>query len=457
MKRIERTPSQRKFLPLCALAVGLLAGGFSASVAQAQTGGKFYGVWWDGSSEHFVNVDPVSGNHTSLAVIPGVKWVDGTFRIFDPDSGLYAFVGGGATSAMSYQIVDAATGTVVQTVPRTDNLKNPVYDPGTGMVYGSWWSDSSITTVPDTLHGADSANFASHNHLRGTEYFTALNPRTGARTDTPIPGALYVAASSQFLDTDSGRYVVQMTDTAGVQGYYVIDVATGNLIARMPLAIKLDFPVYNPVLKAVHGLWWSDSTVRGFDSLGRPKPLMPPDIKGTEYFLTIRPDSSVTMVELPGVKWIANFNRALDTDSGRYVFTGQEATGGTRYYVIDVATGAILSKNLQAGNVLHLVYAPHRSVSYASVVGTRPAASGNLPAAWNLRKTSSGMELTFANPGGKAHVFELLDLNGKTVLRREGIRSGSVAIETAGLRGGIHFFRLRGAGAVVAAGKLRIE
>jgi hypothetical protein len=432
---------------LSSLAFALVA---LTGTAQAQTGGKFYGVWWDGSSEHFVNVEPFSGNHTSLAVVPGVNWVDGSFRIFDPDSGLYAFVGGGTTSAMSYQIIDAGTGAVVSTFPRNDNLKNPMYDPGTGMIYGTWWSDSSIT-VYDSVHNI------SKKVLKGTEFFTALNPRTGARTDTPIPGALYVATSSQFLDTDSGRYVVQMTDTANVQGYYVIDVNTGNLIARMPLAIKLDFPVYNPVLKAVHGLWWSDSTVREFDSLGRPKPIMPAQIKGTEYFLTIRPDSSVTMVELPGVKWIANLNRALDTDSGRYVFTGREATGGTRYYVIDVNTGAILSNNLQAGNVLHLVYAPFRSISYASVVGVRPMPSASPAAAWNFRKTSSGMVLTFSNAAGTPHSFELLDLNGKTLLHREGIRSGSVTIESEGLRNGMHLFRLTNGKGLVAAGKIRVE
>jgi hypothetical protein len=432
---------------LSALAFGMIA---TTGTAKAQIGGKYYGVWWDGSSEHFVTVDPFSGNHTSLAVVPDVKWVDGSFRIFDPDSGLYAFIGGAATSAMSYQIIDAGTGAVVTTFPRNDNLKNPAYDPGTGMIYGTWWSDSSVT-VYDSVHNI------TRNVLKGTEFFSALNPRTGARTDTPIPGALYVATSSQFLDTDSGRYVVQMTDTANVQGYYVIDVNTGNLIARMPLAIKLDFPVYNPVLKAVQGLWWSDSTVREFDSLGRPKPIMPAQIKGMEYFLTIRPDSSVTMVELPGVKWIANFNRALDTDSGRYVFTGREATGGTRYYVIDANSGAILANNLQAGNVLHLVYAPFRSTSYAAALGVRPTASQANPAAWNLRKTSSGMVLTFANATGTPHAFELLDLKGKTVLHREGIRTGSVTIETTGLRNGVHLFRLKNEKGLVAAGKLRIE
>jgi hypothetical protein len=431
---------------LSSLGIATLA---ATGTVHAQTGGKYYGVWWDGSSEHFVTVDPFSGNHNSLAVVPGVNWVDGSFRIFDPDSGLYAFVGGGTTSAMAYQIIDAGTGAVVRTFPRNDNLKNPTYDPGTGMIYGSWWSDSSIT-VYDSVHNI------SKNVLKGTEFFTALDPRTGARTDTPIPGALYVATSSQFLDTDSGRYVVQMIDTANVQSYYVIDVNTGALIARMPLAIKLDFPVYNPVLKAVHGLWWSDSTVREFDSLGRPKPIMPTQIKGTEYFLTIRPDSSITMVELPGVKWIANLNRALDTDSGRYVFTGREATGGTRYYVIDVNTGAILSNNLQAGNVLHLVYAPFRSTSY-SAVSVQPTTSPMNPAGWNLRKTSSGLVLTFANATGSPHAFDLLDLNGKTVLRREGIRSGSVTIETAGLKNGVHFFRLKNGNGLVATGKLRIE
>lgn len=444
---------QRNILKLftTAACVALLAG-----TAVAQTvGGKFYGVHWDGSQEHFVTLDPVTGVHTSLAVVPGVQWIDATFRVFDPDSGLFAFVGGGAGD-MKYQIIDAATGSVVQSFPRTDNLKNPMYDPGTGLLYGTWWSDSTPVLY-------DSLGRRIPMHHQGTEYFSAINPRTGARTDTPIPGVSSVVASSSFLDTDSGRYVFQGMSTGGPLSYYVIDVATGALVSQLPIDLRLDFPVYNPVLNVVHGLWWSDSTVRDtvrFDSLGRPVPPRPPVIKGTEYFVTVQPDSTITMVALPGVKYIANFNRALDTDSGRYVFTGSEDGGTIRYYVIDVATGAILSNTAASGRAVdHMVYAPHGSSSYGSVVSVARGAASARGTAWTLRQSAGKVELAFANPDGKPYAFALVDLSGKTVLRREGVRADRVSFATSGLKAGVYGFVLRGpqgdGGAI--AGKIMLK
>jgi hypothetical protein len=426
-----------------------LAGAASAHAL----GGKFYGVHWDGSQEHFVTLDPVTGVHTSLAVVPGVQWIDASFRVFDPDSGLFAFVGGGAGD-MKYQIIDAATGAVVQSFPRTDNLKNPMYNPGTGLLYGTWWSDSTPVLY-------DSLGRRLPVHHQGTEYFAIIDPRTGARTDTPIPGVSSIAASSAFLDTDSGRYVFQGMSTGGPLSYYVLDVTTGALVTQLPIDIRLDFPVYNPVLNAVHGLWWSDSTVRDtvrFDTLGRPVPPRPPVIKGTEYFVTVHQDSTVTMVELPGVKYIANLNRALDTDSGRYVFTGSENGGTIRYYVIDVATGAILSNTAASGRAVdHIVYAPLRSTSYGNVVSVTRGAAGARSAAWSMRQSGGMSELLFSNPDGKPHTFALVDLSGKTVLRREGIRTERVSFATGGLKPGVYGFILRGAQGGTTAGKIMLK
>jgi len=437
------------------IAAGVLALAVATPLS-AQTGGKFYGVHWDGSQEHFVTLDPVSGVHTSLAVVPGVQWIDATFRVFDPDSGLFSFIGGG-TNSMHYQVIDAATGAVLRTSPRNDNLKNPAYDPETGLLYGTWWSDSTVPTI-DTIimPGGDSISMKHPGRLKGTEYFSAINPRTGARTDTPIPGLLTIGAASHFFDSDSGRYVLYGTDTAGVKKYYIIDVASGAVIGTMPLDFRLDFPVYNPVTKQVHGLWWSDSTVREVDSLGRIVPLMPPQIKGAEYFVTINADSSVDMVELPGVKYIANFNRALDTDSGRYVFTGSENGSVIRYYVIDVATGAILSNTAAPGRqVDHIVYAPLHSSVYAYGNGVSVAAARSSQASnWSLRQVAGTAELAFANPMGQPHSFMLLDVAGKTVLRRDGLRTGRVSFATGGLNAGVYAFRLIGPAGATTNGKV---
>ncbi len=442
-----------KPMSLKATLAAFITAAFTLAPATASPGGKFYGVHWDGSQEHFVTLDPGTGVHTSLGVVPGVQWIDATFRVFAPDSGLFGFIGGGM-GGMNYQIIDVATGTVTHSFPRTDNLKNAMYDPGTGLLYGTWWSDST-----PVLH--DSLGHRLPVHHEGTEYFASINPLTGARTDTPIPDVQSIVASSQFLDTDSGRYVFQGMDRGGPLNVYVIDVATGSLLTKIPLAMRLDFPVYNPVLQAVHGLWWSDSTERdtlAFDTLGHPLPLQPPVLKGAEYFVTVHQDSTVTMVELPGVKYIANFNRTLDTDNGRYVFTGSENGGTIRYYVIDVATGAILSNAAASGRAVdHIVYAPLSSSTYTgNAVTLRPqAAYGGT--AWRLRQEAGSATLVFANPERVPHAFTLTDMNGKTLLHRDGVRAESLSFTTAGLKAGLYAFTLRNASGRVASGKIVLK
>jgi hypothetical protein len=350
---------------------------------------------------------------------------------------------------MKYHVLDAATGTIVSTFPRNDNLKNPVYDPGAGRVYGTWWSDSSVREY-------DSLGRATPVKLRGTDYCASIDPRTGVRIDVPIPGLLALGASSQFFDSDSGRYAFWGKDTANGDYYYVLDVNNGNVISRMPLADRLDFPVYNPVLGAIQGLWWSDSTVREYDSLGRPRPVTADKIRGTEYFVTIRADSSVAMTALHGVKYISNFNRTLDVDSQRYVFTGREASGPMRYYVVDAATGALLSNAEAAGNVLHIVYAPKAS-TYYPLSGPVALRSERDARVRTLRGVPGGREIAFENPSGAPHSLTVLDAAGRSALKIDGIRSEVASFETSGLKPGVHYFRLTGPKGAVAAGTFIVE
>lgn len=442
-----------KILNLSRMGVAFLAAVFATTPSTASPGGTYYGVHWDGNQEHFVTLDPFTGVHTSRGVVPGVQWIDATFRVFAPDSGLFGFIGGSAGS-MNYQIIDAATGTVTHSFPRTDNLKNAVYDPGTGLLYGTWWRDSTPVVYDSLGHRIPVLH-------QGTEYFSAINPLTGARTDTPIPGVSSIVASGHFLDTDSGRYVFQGMAHGESLSCYVIDVNTGALIAKVPLTMRLDFPVYNPVLKAVHGLWWSDSTetVDPYDSTGRPIPMLPPQPKGAEYFVTVYPDSTFSMVELPGVLYISNFNRTLDTDNGHYVFTGGEKPGETRYYVIDVATGEILSKTPAPGRAVdHIVYAPLSSSAYTgSAVALRPQAAPAGGLAWSLRQAAGEATLAFSNPEGAPHAFTLVDMNGQTLLRRDGIRAERVTFRTAGLTSGLYVFTLRRGTGPVISGKLVLK
>lgn len=448
--------------------VGILLALFAAGTSAEETAGKFYGLWWDGSTEHFVSLDPYTASKTVIAEIPDVNLIQPGNYTFDPDSSRYAFVGGETNDSMRYHVVDAPTGTVIANAPRTDALKGLVYSPGARKVYGLWWSDSSAPAYIDS---------AGHPHppvLAGTEYFVALDPYTGARTNTEIPGVETVRVGSHFLDSDSGRYVFAGADTGGTQYYYVIDVTTGGLLAQLPHAIKIDNPVYNPALNAVHGLWWSDSSY--YDTLPGPGDF--PRVRriqaGTEYFITLSPDSTVSMTEVPGVMWITLGRHALDTDSNRYVFAGKEASGPFRYYVIDALTGEVLSSTEAPDKIDNIAYAPASSTIDSALLlsvtnpggpGGDSGSAGEVTAlsppgdAWTLRAFphAGPAVLEFENPGGESHVFTLHDLSGRTVMFLKDVRGDEVRIDKAGLKRGVHLFRLRNARGLVAAGKLTVE
>jgi hypothetical protein len=435
----------------------LLAGTFGT----AQGSGKFVAMWWDGATEHFVSVDPHTGSHTSVASIPDVEAVQMNAFYFDVNRGHYVFSGGEMRGPLRYQTLNVHTGAVVSISVKVDNLKGLIFDADIDRIYGTWWKDSSWY---DTIQPADPPRPAMTRHvLSGREYFSSIDAATGTRIDTEIPGLKFIRVSSHFLDTDNGRYVLEGTDTAGVRAYYVIDVETGAVTAMIPVDMKLDNPVYNPDLGAVHALWWSDSSwydtipIPGTDLVRTHRILA-----GTEYFVTVWPDSTMTMVPVPDLRYIVNMTYAFDPDEGHYVFLGREASGPVRYYVIDVATGAVLSNAEAAGNVKNLVYVPGEAApstpppgkqSEEGITGLRPAEG------WVLRvpPRAGHAVLEFDNPAGERHAFRLHDLSGRTVLRMDDIRTGSVRIETSGLKTGTYVFGLRGARGLVASGKLAVD
>lgn len=82
-----------------------------------------------------------------------------------------------------------------------------------------------------------------------------------------------------------------------------------------------------------------------------------------EYFFSVDPVTGAhsTPDTIPALKW-TNLSESgcVNTDSGRYVFSGKDSTSGVfRFYVMDLASGAVLSKHPYSnGPVNELVYNP---------------------------------------------------------------------------------------------------
>jgi hypothetical protein len=417
--------------------------------AETRAAGVFYGLWWDGSTEQFVTIDPYTATKTVLGDIPGVKYIGiGGSYAFDPDSSRYAFVGYDAGMNASYTIMNAPTGDVIASIPKPDTIRSMIYDPGSRKAFGLSWSDTSQPTTIDSAH-------AHPGVVAGKEYFVSIDPYTGVRTNTYIPGVKFIRLNSHFLNPDSGRYVFAGQEDGGAMFYYVIDVNTGALVSKIAHTMKIDNPVYNPTTGAVHGLWWSDSsasTPAPDSSSGIPLPASP---RGMEYFITLAADSTLTMTAIPGVKWIT-FNYTFDPDSQRYIFVGQGATSPHRYYVIDAVTGAVVSQTAVAEKIDNIAYARASSTIDSSFGPVNITTRGQGTRVARLKSFDGFLMLDVGNGAGENLSFSIRDVSGKMMLRKEGIQDGA-RIETGGLKNGIYLYQLRSGRSVLGTGKILLR
>ena len=71
---------------------------------------KLYGLWWDGSMEHFGEIDTQTGQATSIATLPGVNAVAIGNSTFDSNTGRFIFIGvsGNQTKLYSINVLDGS-------------------------------------------------------------------------------------------------------------------------------------------------------------------------------------------------------------------------------------------------------------------------------------------------------------------------------------------------------------
>jgi hypothetical protein len=415
----------------------------------ASSGGVFYGLWWDGSTEQFVSVNPYTSAMTVIRNLPGVTGVV-PGPLMDPDSSRYGFVGVEG-SQKYYYALHAPTGDLVAKVAKTDTLSGLIYSPNDRKVYGLSWADTGSYI--------DSLGRRVHVPFAGNEYFVSLDPYTGARTNTYLPNVIAYQANSTVLDSDSGRYIVTAREKNHQDFYYVIEAATGSVLSRIPAAHKIDNPVYDPALQAVHGLWWADSSYYADsmivgDSIKVPKG--PKVVKGTEYFVTVHRDSTVTRVAIPGIKYIATFISAFDSDSGRYVFVGGTSGSDMKYYVIDVATGAVLSQTLRTHNVNNLAYAPARSTFDSTYLPVSVAPRAPAVSAYRIGLDPIGGYALLEWNGSGAGSLLLRDATGRAALRRA-LSTGHNRVYLGGLKPGVYVYEIHEGGRRLDAGKLPVH
>jgi hypothetical protein len=161
--------------------------------------GNLVGSYWNGSSEIFASLDPLTGAVTSLAAIGGVSGVAQGITSFDGAGNRY-FMWTGST----IYVLDAASGSVLQTVPNS-TLKNFEFNPNTGDLVGTVWTGTN-------------------------EVYSTLDLGTGVISGlATITGVTGVVQGESAFDAANDRYFNRTN-----LGTMVYDGTTGSLIMSVP-------------------------------------------------------------------------------------------------------------------------------------------------------------------------------------------------------------------------------
>lgn len=256
-------------------------------------------------------------NYTNLSVnrlvqVPGIMWVVGDNSTYDANHQRFFFQGN-ATRVAPWNLytVDVAAGVV---------LYNPVC-PSTNSTAGSIFG-LQYDNATDTLYAI---------YLTTTSAsFCWIDPATGnVNIINTIPGLNdYIACT---FDTQHHRYIL----VSGTQ-LWVIDAATGAVLSNpflSPASGQVNLPLYDNLTGHLYAVGNSAPlSPFQFDSVGLNN--------GVLY-----PISTLPPMSLPsGLGTVT-----IDQSAGKYIFLGTDppsACINNYLYVLDISTGAILSKTL---------------------------------------------------------------------------------------------------------------
>lgn len=191
---------------------------------------KLYGLWWDGSVEHFGEIDIQTGTATSIATLAGVNAVAIGNSTFDSNTGRFIFIGvsGNQTKLYSINVLDGSI------------LSSPT-------IYqnGNRFSALEFNINNNTLYGLvqdiDSSNYSQsffnyYTNLRIAE----IDVVTGAIISVNAQNAVIsgylpgYAIGGLCFDQSTETYIIYVQNEIGTY-LKMVDVISGNLLASTPL------------------------------------------------------------------------------------------------------------------------------------------------------------------------------------------------------------------------------
>jgi len=187
---------------------------------------KLYGLWWDGSMEHFGEIDTQTGQATSIATLPGVNAVAIGNSTFDSNTGRFLFMGvsGNQTKLYSINVLDGSI------------LSSP-----TLFQSGDRFSALEFNVNNNTLYGlvqdVDSSNFSPsffsyYTHLKLAEIDINTGSIVSVNAQNPVisgylPG---YAIGGLCFDQSTQTYIIYVQNEVGTY-LKMVDVISGNILA----------------------------------------------------------------------------------------------------------------------------------------------------------------------------------------------------------------------------------
>ena len=191
---------------------------------------KLYGLWWDGSVEHFGEIDTQTGIATSIATLPGVNAVAIGNSTFDSNTGRFIFIGvsGNQTKLYSVNVLDGSI------------LSSP-----TLFQSGDRFSALEFNVNNNTLYGlvqdVDSSDFSSsffsyYTNLKLAEIDINTGSIVSVNAQNPVisgylPG---YAIGGLCFDQSTQTYIIYVQNEVGTF-LKIVDVISGNILASTQL------------------------------------------------------------------------------------------------------------------------------------------------------------------------------------------------------------------------------
>lgn len=354
-----------------------------------------YSLWWDGTTEYLIQIDPYNATHTIVGELEGVNAVALGSSTMVHGAELYVFKGSTDTG-FDIVFVDAKSGNIVNQVPASsypdDFFTELEYDLQSYQMWGlqsnfatdtivtidtlfdvttttfidtiitidTFWIDSTtVEVIIDTLlEPIEEDSFFNIVSIDTTyELFNAQNSLVGVDLndgsvgDTyPIAGTEAILVNSSTFNSNEGHYIYLGQDQDFNTRLYTINTVTGDIVHNPISDLGNAELHYDNILNNLYGLGRTNpgASYDPFDPFGGPTDSLAlyeiDQVTGEKTIVAIYPEADALV--LGGSAYIA--------DSSQFVFSGVSFNGPKRMYVTDVVTGEIISDTPFTENYVEL-------------------------------------------------------------------------------------------------------